>query len=307
MPTFYIDTTTFETATAVYTTSALTTKASNGVYASCGYWRRQTAGVLEPGIYRCDAVCAARCGTTPLSTPDQKGWFKGHYDTGATLGAIRVEMRNTSTSPVAFICELGSEAYPDPNVRRKANKSYAAGYTEKVYTYSVDPCNPEGTVISSISVFQRNSGAWDNTGITTTEYITSGTNIAGTPTLIMYIPKTSNQYTLLDYAIVQPCATGYTSTLRAECPVLLPSFSASQAFSLKAGACAASTYPIQLYQGHVNGTAGTTWGLYDWVFKDPYSSELADDGWYRLPSGLPGPNVVMSVANGLVLSIATCP
>jgi len=163
------------------------------------------------------------------------------------------------------------------------------------------------SVISGIKVFQRNSAVWDDTGITTTEYITTGTNIAGTPTFIMYIPKTSNQYTLLDYAIVQPCTGGYGSTLKADCPVLLPSFAASQVHSGADEACNATTYPIQLYQGHVTGTAGTTWGLNDWVFKDPYSVELADDGWYKLPSGLGGVNEVMQVADGLVFSIEACP
>ena len=48
--TFYIDTASFSTATAVFTDRALQTKAADGYYSDETIVRRQENGILEPAV-----------------------------------------------------------------------------------------------------------------------------------------------------------------------------------------------------------------------------------------------------------------
>jgi len=115
----------------------------------------------------------------------------------------------------------------------------------------------------------------------------------------MYIPKVTNQYSIIDYAVLQPCTTNYNVTLTIDCPVLLPSFNAAGPFDTSAAALVATTYPIQVYRGATNGTAATA-ATYDFMFKDPYSSEFLDNKFYKLQSGFPGVTPVIQISNGLI-------
>lgn len=60
--TFYIDTASFSTATAVFSDATLTTKAADGYYSNQSIVRQQVNGILEP------AVACTNCGT-PTPTP----------------------------------------------------------------------------------------------------------------------------------------------------------------------------------------------------------------------------------------------
>ena len=63
MPTRYIDSTDFSTASAVWTDSAKTNKAPNQWYSFCGIARQQVSGALGP-VFVCGSVsdgCASRC------------------------------------------------------------------------------------------------------------------------------------------------------------------------------------------------------------------------------------------------------
>lgn len=318
MPNVYMDTSSFATATALWTNAALTTKATDGVYAICGYWRRQTLGVLEPGIYNCANVCSRPCGTVNTPTEDFRGWYKLSYDTSSALGAIRVEMTNTLDEPIYYICELGGVAFPDFSIVRRKGRTYSDGsgggdYIDKAYTMSTTTplCNAGGSIITGLNVYRQIlTGSWVPTGQTRTEYITDMTQIPAGVTLIMYIPKTTNTYNILDCVIVQPCATGYDATLVAQCPVLLPEMKVNGPWGITTpdNACASTGFPLAVYQGHTNGTPGVQWGLYDWVFLDPYSEKIAPDGWYKAyPGTMPAPDDVFYVADGAIRFFANCP
>jgi hypothetical protein len=315
MPNVYMDTSSFATATALWSNATLTTKSPDGVYAICGYWRRQTAGVLEPGIYKCSDECAIPCGTITAETDDSKGWFKSSYDTGSALGAIRIEMTNISDQPVYYMCELGPLAFPDFSVIRRRGRTYSDGagagdYINKAYTFSaaVTLCDPEVNTITNLQVYKIGGGTWTPVGGTETEYVTNMTSIMAGVTLIMYIPKVTNTYSILDWVIIQPCASGYQSSLFAHCPVLLPEMKANGPHVSADDACNSTGYPLAVYQGHTNGTPGVTWGLYDWVFLDPYSEKIASDGWYKaFPGTIPAPDDVFYLEDGVIRFFASCP
>jgi len=320
MAIYYIDSETFSTATAVYTTSALTTKASDGYYQYCGILREQSGGILLPEVSCSDLSigCIIPCDTlvsTNLSG-NNNGMYEFEVELSGTTGAVRVEMSVTlAQSSTAFIFQLGEDAYPNPTYgirgRRSAQNLLAAyGSATPIaerYTFGTagNPCNAAATIVTGLKLYQYYNSAWNWTNITNSEYITEAVNILADPgTMVLYIPKTSPDINLLRGRIVEACATGsYNSSARVFCPALLNSFTSTTVYSTSALACGAARNNV-IYQGHVNGVAGASFGLYDWVFADEYSQNLVADGYYALDYGTP--KVWIRVQNGIVTQIGTC-
>ena len=213
------------------------------------------------------------------------------------------------------MCELGQLAFPDSSIVRRKGRTYIGAYIDKMYTFETGAtisCNPESGIISGLTDYRYNPASsffLPTGGPTNTEYITSMTDIPAAATLIMYIPKTTNAYNMLDYTIIQPCVSGYQATLKAFCPVLLPEMKVNgpHGITTPTAACSSTGYPLAVYQGHTNGIPGTTWGLYDWVFLDPYSEKIAPDGWYKgLPANMPSPEKVFYVEAGVIRLFDDC-
>jgi hypothetical protein len=320
MAIYYIDSETFSTATAVYTTSALTTKASDGYYQYCGILRQQSGGILLPEVSCSDLSigCIIPCDTlvsTNLSG-NNNGMYEFEVELSGTTGAVRVEMNvSLAQSSTAFIFQLGEDAYPNPTYgirgRRSAQNLLAAyGSATPIverYTFGAagNPCNAAATIVTNLKLYQYYNSAWNWTNITNSEYITEAISIAADPgTMVLYIPKTSPDINLLRGRIVEACTTGsYNSSARVFCPALLNGFTSTTVYSTSVLACGASRDSV-IYQGHVNGVAGASFGLYDWVFADGYSQNLVADGYYALDYGTP--KVWIRVQNGIVTQIGTC-
>ena len=321
MAIYYIDSENFSTATAVYTSAALTTKAADGYYQYCGVLRQQSSGFLLPEI-SCDDLsvgCVVTCGTqvsTNLSG-NNNGMYEFEVDLSNRVGAIRVEMNVLlAQSSTAFIFQLGEDAYPNPAYGNRGSRSaqgLLAAYGSATpiserYTFGTagNPCNAAGTIVTNLKLFQYYNSAWNWTNITNSEYITEAVNILSDPgTMVLYIPKTNPDITLLRARIVEACATGgYNSRATVFCPALLNGFTSTTMYASSGAACAASRNNV-IYQGHVNGVAGASFGLYDWVFADEYSQNLVADGYYALDYGTP--KAWIQVQNGIVIQIGTCP
>lgn len=326
MAIYYIDSSDFSTATAIYTNSALTSPAPDGYYQYCGIVRQVSATVLQPPI-SCDDIgvgCVLNCNQQPAGyaavTTNLSGNNNGMYDfeveLSNTTGAIRVEMTVIlAQSSTAFIFQLGEDSYPNPVYGNRGSRSAtnllgATGATLPIaqrYTYGTagDSCNAVSTIVTGLKVFQYYNSAWNWTNITNSEYITDGINIVANPgTMVLYIPKTSNDISLLRARIVEACPVGgYNSVARVYCPALLPGFSSTTAYATSLTACGEAR-TITIYQGYVNGTSGAAFGLYDWVFADAYSTTLVADGYYALDYGTP--KAWIRVQNGIVTQTGTC-
>ena len=327
MAIFYIDSSDFSTATAIYSNPALTTPAVDGYYQYCGLLRQVSGGVLQAAV-PCDDIdvgCVLNCNqgdagfaavTTNLSG-NNNGMYDFEVELSNTTGAVRVEMTVTlAQSSTAFIFQLGEDSYPNPvygnrGSRSATNLNGATGGTLPIaqrYTYGSagDSCNAVSTIVTSLKVFQYYNSAWNWTNIMNSEYITDGISIAASPgTMVLYIPKTSNDINLLRARIVEACPVGgYNSVARIYCPALLPGFSSTTVDTTSALACAKAR-TITIYQGHVNGTAAASFGLYDWVFADEYSTTLVADGYYALDYGTP--KAWIRVQNGIVTLTGNCP
>lgn len=320
MAIYYIDSLNFSTATAVYTTSALTTKAADGYYQYCGILRQQSSGFLLPEVSCNDLSvgCVVPCGTlvsTNLSG-NANGMYEFETELSSATGAVRVEMNvSLAQSSTAFIFQLGEDAYPNPTYGNRGYRSAqnllaatgAAIPIAQRYTFGTagNPCNANTTIITNIKLYQYYNSAWNWTSINNSEYITEAINIVADPgTMVLYIPKTSSDINLLRGRIVEACAVGgYASIARVFCPSLLNGFVSTTMYATSVLACAAARNNV-IYQGHVNGVAGASFGLYDWVFADAYSQTLVADGYYALDYGVP--KAWIRVQNGIVTQIGAC-
>jgi len=321
MAIYFIDSKNFSTATAVYTSSALTIKADDGFYQYCGVLRQQSGGLLLPAL-SCDELsigCVVPCGTT-VSTAlsgNNSGMYDFEVELSSATGAVRVEMNvSLAQSSTAFIFQLGEDAYPNPvyGVRgRRSAQNLLAAYGSATpiverYTFGTagNPCNAAATIVTNLKLFQYYNSGWSWTNNINSEYITEATSIAADPgTMVLYIPKTSPDINLLRGRIVEACNVGgYSSTATVFCPALLNGFTSTTMYASSGAACAASRNNV-IYQGHVNGVAGASFGLYDWVFADEYSQNLVADGYYALDYGTP--KAWIRVQNGIVTQIGTCP
>jgi hypothetical protein len=321
MAIYFIDSKNFSTATAVYTSSALTTKAADGFYQYCGVLRQQSGGLLTPAL-SCDDLsvgCVVPCGTdvsTALSG-NNSGMYDFEVELSGKTGAVRVEMSVTlAQSSTAFVFQLGEDAYPNPvygvRGRRSAQNLLAAyGSTNPIaerYTFGTagNPCNADATIVTNLKLFQYYNSGWSWTNNINSEYITDATSIAVDPgTIVLYIPKTSPDINLLRGRIVEACNVGgYSSTATVFCPTFLNAFSSTWVNPSSAAACSAIRDNF-MYQGHVNGVPGVSFGLYDWVFTDPYSQNLAPNGYYAFDYGTP--KAWVRVENGIVIQTGTCP
>jgi hypothetical protein len=321
MAIYYIDSESFSTATAVYTTSALTTKAANGFYQYCGVLRQQSGGFLLPAL-SCDDLsigCVVPCGTivSTASSGNANGMYDFEVELSGKTGAVRVEMNvSLAQSSTAFIFQLGEDVYPNPAYgdrgKRSAQNLLAAigsglPFSQR-YTFgtSGNPCNADTTIVTNLKLFQYYNSAWNWTNNVNSEYITEAVNIiADLGTMVLYIPKTSPDINLLRGRIVEACNTGgYNSSARVFCPAPLNGFTSTTMYATSVLACGAARDSV-IYQGHVNGVAGASFGLYDWVFADEYSQNLVADGYYALNYGTP--KAWIRVQNGIVTQIGTCP
>lgn len=321
MAIYFIDSKNFSTATAVYTSSALTTKAADGFYQYCGVLRQQSGGLLLSAL-SCDDLsvgCVVPCETivsTNLSG-NNNGMYEFEVELSGATGAVRVEMSVTlAQSSTAFIFQLGEDAYPNPVYGNRGSRSaqnLLAAYGSATpiaerYTFGTagNPCNAAATIVTNLKLFQYYNSAWNWTNNVNSEYITEATSIAADlGTMVLYIPKTSPDINLLRGRIVEACNTGgYNSSARVFCPDLLNGFTSTTMYATSVLACGAARDSV-IYQGHVNGVAGASFGLYDWVFADEYSQNLVADGYYALNYGTP--KAWIRVQNGIVTQIGTCP
>jgi hypothetical protein len=315
--TYYIDAATFDTATAVYTDAALTTKAADGYYQNCGVYRQQTSGILGPVI-----VCPL-CGKAACDTDPTDGWttaYQGVYEFEIDLG--------TSTS-VNWRVKLTPGNIPNGIFVTFNGVTYSAG-SSTVYGWLDGPYYGRNTEISSYdfpnaSPYSVNEMEWDGQsvgGVGTTFVATSTTesvavvpaDISGTvldPGVInIFIPKVAAEPSTATVKIIGPVGGANDSfSLSNECPVALTSFSVSARYGNASDACAGAV-PNSFYNGPVTGTAGEP-ALHDMMFTDVTgSTTLASSlgaGFYGYTSAAVATGYFEIDANSVITSIGTCP
>ena len=304
---YYLDAPTLAAATAVYTSAALDTKATDGWYSTGGFVRKQTSGVLE--INSLCSACNLACGTT-LSMDTLAGVYTVEVELGAPTGAV--------------VIDIDFESYPE------GVKVVYDGVTyNDIYSPNFGFINSPGThpVYAGITAFDCSiSGTtfflrdYQFNGTTFTDAQTNQ-NITVDPTSVflkasglgtckMIIPKTAASPSTATMTIISPCEKSDIE-ITAACPAALSSFLttrvAPQATNI-AGLCTLSVDQPR-YHVLVNGTAGNP-AVGDIMFQDANGVTPALAGFYAVVAYITGPTasaVIEVDANGIIInSIVAC-
>jgi len=305
--TYYLDAPTLEAATAVYTSAALDTKATNGWYSTGGFSRKQTSGILE--INSLCSACKLACGTT-LSMDTLPGVYTVEVELGAPTGAVVVDI-DFKTYPDGFKIVYDGTTYNDIY-------SLPFGFINSPGTHPVFAgitafdCSISGTNFF-LKNYQFNGTGFNDVG--------TNQNVTVDPTSVflkssslgtckMIIPKTAASPSTAAMTIISPCDKSEIE-VTVGCPAALPSFLttrvAPQATNI-AGLCTASVDQPR-YHVLVNGTAGNP-AVGDIMFQDANGVTRALAGFYAVVPYITGPTasaVIEVDANGIIInSIVAC-
>ena len=302
--TYYIDAPILQQATAVYTTTALTTKATDGWYSYQGVYRKQTSGVLETSIL-CSA-CNLACGTT-LSMSTSRGYYTINADLGATTGAVVIDI-DFKTQPDGVKVVFNGITY---NAVYSPNFGYLNSTgTEPLYAgITAFDCSISGSTFSALSDFQFNGNGFNPTGQVKSVTVNPSSvflQASGLGTCKMIIPKIAASPSIAEITIISPCDSAEID-IDVFCPVALTAFTttrnAPEATSVS-GLCT-SVSPTSFYNVPVGGTAGNP-GVGDIIYQDASAVILAESGFYAVVGYPSGSGVIFVDTNGIVTSITAC-
>lgn len=313
----YIDGSSFSTATGIWSDSALTTYATTGWYSDgsiARYWDSST-GLLGP-VATCpdcevecsDIVFSLASGTnTDTSNPPASGSvgkkFITNFDTKTGLGAIVIRFNPGEEANGINVKYEGNvyRTFSTQMYGRKTTGSNAIWLGNEFLANCLGADLNPNINGRDFDNFLFDGVSFNSLGSSGSLTITAGNNqttLIAPGECVMVLNKANAVSSNVQVNVYGLCA-GDDWSLSLECPVTLPSFSASTMQGNKAAACGE---PIDqtYYYVHVNGSNGNL-SLYDFVFNDANAATPASDGWYRISTGL-----AIRVSNGIIAAIDPC-
>ena len=298
--TYYIDTTLFSTATAVYTDPALTIKAPDGWYQAtvedATTYRQQTGGTLG-SVANCQ--CSVPCGND-VSASGSVGEYTVDIDTGTDTGAIIVYFQPFNV-PDGIKGIYDSTTYNTLTTNAHGAELATAGELNFVGQTNVGGCEATDLQGSStvVSQFTFDGTSFNDTGSDTTIVIpASGTvnlNATGNIYYTMVIPK--------------PNTSPANVQFKAICPTALPSFSSGSLQPNLSDACA-QTLNQTFFFARNSSTTGSSAPVADTntlpqvgnlVFTNNTGATAISDGFIKITAGS-----AAQIVNGAVAAITSC-
>ena len=310
--TYYIDTSLFSTATAVWTDAALTTKAPDGWYQdpviSITTYRQQTGGTLG-SVANCE--CSVPCGTD-ISASGTTGNYIVDIDAGGDVGAIIVYFQPYNI-PDGILGTYDSTTYNTLTTNSHGVELATAGELNFIGKTTVSGCEASDLEGSTTSVgnYIYNGSAFVGTGTNTNIIIPgSGTvnlNATGNIYYTLVIPKPNASPANVQLQMVGVCS-GTAFQFTAICPAALPSYSSSTVGVDEAAACADSVDQTYFFAQNSSTTGtnppvvdtNTTPQVGNFVYSLNTGATALGDGYYLIP----GANV-LQVTDGVVVAITT--
>jgi len=302
---YYLDGPTLAQATAIYTDATLTICAADGVY-SDGSITRVLSGCVLSSEKPCPS-CGEICDND----------FDFSYVSGGVFKTV-VGIGNSPGDIGAVIIKFNPTNYPS-GIKVVYDGITYNSLSSPLYGYVTAPTGLPVYVgeqakdcgITSTSFILDNF----NWNPATNTYETDGTNsfvsilpsqvnltVTGPGTCVMVIPKVNLNPSSLDITIEIPCETQFT--LNVSCPTTLFPTQTSQVAITPTAVCLLDDN-LTYYNYPVNGN-GTTLGLFDWVFLDPYGESVVTDGYYYAPTMLPGSYDWFLAQNGVIIQMGLC-
>lgn len=316
--TYYIDAESFNNATTIYTDSALTTTAPDGIYQFNGIHRTLTGGVLG-SIYYCDTCCAGCSSTYIYPVPPAKNTA---HNVCSNIGvstntAIVIKVKFTSPSTQLLGYPIGIRAIFNGQFYQGVT-SNRFGYLPEVFVGSSDVVSPSD--LEASSPYALDGYAWQP--LTSTFVQTQNTPTFITQSMVnstpnnpdecyLLIPKTVQESTV-EPQIMSPtlpidqASAGCDITI--PCPTALNGIGMSTVVASVADTCAESL-PDKNFIMRVNSTSGPA-KMFDRVFADPAGVTAIADGYYKMDNitGSASGSSWMHISggNGVVKAVGVC-
>jgi len=327
--TYYINATTFNNATAIYTDATLTTLAPDGVYQFNGVHRTLTSGVLG-SVFYCDTCCAGCSATYIYPIPPAKNRY---HEICSNVGeapdvAIVIKFKFTGT-PQYLGYPLGIRALFDGQFYQGVT-SNRFGYLPELYTGHTTGASlvVSAADLEANSPYTLDGWAWQPLSSTFVEtqdittYITqSMVNSANNnpDECYLLIPKRSltstvNAQIFSPHRAIDSGGGGCDVTV--ECPSAFPSYSTTDPEVSLALACSSASsggYPNKYFIMRVNSISGAA-RLYDRIFEDSAGGDASgytpiSAGYYGVTNQYTGTSNgawIRVDANGVVQAAGTC-
>jgi hypothetical protein len=300
---YYLDGPTLAQATAIYTDVTLTICADDGVY-SDGSITRVLSGCVLSSAKPCPS-CGTNCNETSSNSDGNVGVYRSTIDLGSSpgdIGAIIIRF-DVPKTPHGFKATYDGITYNSFSSPLYGYMTAPSGLP----VYIGDQDEDCGITTSS---FIANNYNWDGGSYSydgTTSIISvlpAQTNLTVNPpgTCVMVIPKVNLSPASLDITVESPCGSFFA--VYVSCPTALYPTQTSQVAITPTVVCGLEDN-LTYYNYPVNGD-GTTLGLFDWVFLDPYGESVVTDGYYYAPTMLPGSYDWFLAQNGVIIQMGQC-
>lgn len=298
---YYLNSSSFTSATAVFTDPALTVPAPDGWFSFGGVVRQQIGGVLQ-AVVPCPS-CFIEC-DNQLAQSGDDGIYNVTFNTGFNVGAIviRFDPLNIPDGLLATYDGVDYNGVVSPQYGwLQGGVAGEPSYIGRV----ADDCGISGTtyVLDNFR-FQGGSFVFDGTTPSVTVNPASVVTTPNNPgNCVMVIPKVNASPSSVYFKVVSPCSPG-SFNLEVECPALLQGFASSNVNGSSTAACndiLDQTY----YVAHVNGSGGVLL-LYDYVFADAYGQTPLSAGFYNVSGMSIHFDWIQVDANGVVIGFGSC-
>lgn len=332
--TYCFDGLNFSQATALYTNSTLTTLSPDGWYSQGNVIRQQLNGVLL-NAQPC-GTCLIPCGSGVNASFSSNGYFSADVDLANDTGAVILYFYMGNAIPDGVITTYDSNPYNRLTchgnhenftiVNGANNQVDYAGIDNQGTTKPTYVGNSNANLLSGSPYNNTPSGGCSagdkpqNYTYTGNSYVAQGTfanvsinfndigvNPTGSRVFTMVVPKTSASPSTINLVISAPmCGTFFRWEV--DCPIALPSFSASAAQNTTACAAATTTYYFARNATGTNSAftidTNITPNIGNWVFSDANGSSYLNDT-ATLQYYIMGPTAI-GVRNGVVISLQSC-
>ena len=334
--TYCFDGLNFSQASALYTDSTLTTLSPDGWYSQGNIVRQQLNGVLL-NAQPC-GTCLVACGSGVDASFSSNGFFSADIDLANDTGAVILYFYMGSSIPDGVLATYNSNTYNRLTCEGNHNAytivdgannqvDYSGVFNQGTgrITYvgnsnasllSDSPYNntPSGTCTSGDKPQNYTYTGSSYVAQGTYETVTVASNEIGVNSgsasrvFTMVVPKTSASPSTINLLIAAPmCGTFFRWEV--DCPVALPSFTASASQSTTDCAAATTTY---YFARNATGTSNTfvvdtntTPNVGNWVFSDANGSTYLNDTSITLYYIIGGATAI-GVRNGVVVSSVAC-
>lgn len=291
---FYINSSSFATATSIYTDAALTTFAADGFYKDCGIVRELSSGVLGDPVL-CPS-CGAACDAT-YTMPSQ-GVYTTDVVLGGTTGVASV-LFNPGANPAAIYVNYNGTVYSSGV---QGNGSVLDG------PYFGDTGEDCGLVANSphtLTTYDYNvlTSSYDTTGSTLVTITSDELSLtAGDPgTLFIVFAYNDSTVSQATITVVNACKDS-SSNFIINCGDRAERYQSSEVAVDPAAACALNITTGRYLVARDGVSVEPSTG--DVMFKDAACRKPMDDGFYSGTIG--GVKKSFEIADGAVQTIANC-